>query len=193
MLEQLGLTEDAWKAVETRLRAYVGRRVDPGSVDDVVATILLRLVKHHDEMTGARTPSAWILRIAANTIADHHRKRAAEARALARSALEPQDEIERPDTDSASAGAEIARCLVPMIRGLPEPYGAALMLTDIDGLTQAEGARRLGLSVSGMKSRVQRGRTKLKEALLRCCAIELDRRGGVVDYQPKARSAHNGG
>jgi RNA polymerase sigma-70 factor (ECF subfamily) len=187
MAELSVLTDDTWKSVETRLRAYVGRRVDPGSVDDIVATILLRLVKHQDELTGARTPSAWILRVAANTIADHHRRRATEARALARSALEPQDEAESEQTAIASAKAEIAGCLVPMIRRLPETYCEALMLIDIKGLTQAEAAKRLGLSVSGLKSRVHRGRAKLKDALLRCCAIELDRRGGVVDYRPRSR------
>lgn len=182
MTAQPLLTEDAWKGVEARLRGYVARRVDPGSVDDVVASILLRLVKHQDELTGARTPSAWMLRVAANAIADHHRRRAAEARALARSALEPQDEI-ADERAARSATAEIAGCLVPMIRRLPAPYADALLLTDIDGLTQAEAARRLDLSVSGLKSRVQRARAKLKDALLRCCAIELDRRGGVIDYR----------
>jgi len=181
MADTSGLTNDAWQAVESRLRAYVGRRVDPGSVDDVVATILLRLVKHQDELTSARTPSAWMLRVAANAIADHHRRRAAEARALARSALEPQGEIEHDAV--ASASSEIASCLVPMIQDLPDPYRKALMLIDIDGLTQAEAANRLGLSISGMKSRVQRARAKLKDALLRCCAVELDQRGRVVDYE----------
>lgn len=188
MTDPMDLDDRSWTAVEARLRGYVGRRVDPGSVDDVVATIMLRLVKHRDELTGARTPSAWMLRVAANSIADYHRKRAAEARALARAALEPESTSDDERSETASASAEIAGCLVPMIQELPEPYREALMLIDIDGLAQTEAARRLGLSVSGMKSRVQRGRAKLKDALLRCCAIELDRRGGVVDYRPRRRS-----
>jgi len=183
MADNSGLTSDAWQAVESRLRVYVARRVDPGAIDDVVATILLRLVQHEGELIAARTPSAWMLRVAANTIADHHRRRAAEARALARSALEPQDEI-APEPDAiASATSEIASCLEPMIRDLPDPYREALTLIDIDGLSQADAANRVGLSLSGMKSRVQRGRAKLKDALLRCCTIELDQRGGLVDYE----------
>ena len=42
---------------------------------------------------------------------------------------------------------------------------------------------RLGLSLSGAKSRVQRARRMLREVLLKCCRVELDRRGGVVDYE----------
>jgi RNA polymerase sigma-70 factor (ECF subfamily) len=55
---------------------------------------------------------------------------------------------------------------------------------DVDGQTQLNAARDLGLSLSGMKSRVQRARRDLKDLLERCCAVDVDRRGGVSDYQP---------
>lgn len=45
----------------------------------------------------------------------------------------------------------------------------ALELTDLGGMTQGDAAARLGLSVSGMKSRVQRGRRMLREEIGRCC------------------------
>lgn len=191
MTEQASLDAPAWKAMETRLRTYVRRRVDPDAVDDVVATILLRLVRHKDELGAARTPTAWMLRVASNAIADYHRRRATEARALARAALEPQSEIasEREDVDSASA--DIAHCLVPMIKDLPALYAEALTLVDLEGVSQAEAARRLGLSASGMKSRVQRARAKLKDALLRCCTFELDRRGSIIDYAPRLIETRN--
>jgi len=46
-------------------------------------------------------------------------------------------------------------------------------------------ADRLDLSYSGAKSRVQRGRRLLREALVNCCHVELDRRGGIIDYVPR--------
>ena len=51
--------------------------------------------------------------------------------------------------------------------------------------TRAE--RAVGRLALGAKSRVQRGREKLKELLLRCCQVELDKRGSVMDYHPKRR------
>ena len=48
-------------------------------------------------------------------------------------------------------------------------------------------AERLGLSLSGAKSRVQRAREKLKQQLLECCHFELDRRGHIIDYQPRCQ------
>ena len=94
-------------------------------------------------------------------------------------------DVETGTDAEPDAAAALAACLTPLVRSLPEPYREALLLTDIGGLTQAEAARRLGISASGMKSRVQRGRAKLKAALLGCCEIELDRRGTVLDYRPR--------
>ena len=183
-------TRDSWTAFESRLRRYVRRRLDPASVDDAVGEILLRLAQNQDVLRAADNPLAWALRVAANAVADHHRRRASERRALSRVAAEPDLDPVSPEVgEGAGAGpaaAEIAQCLVPLIRELPEPYREALLRTEIDGLTQAEAAARAGVSVSGMKSRVQRGRARLKRELLRCCEIELDRRGGVMNYRRRS-------
>lgn len=181
--ETQNLGEDHWRDFQTSLHAYVSRRVEAGAVDDVVGDILLLLARHQDRLAVADEPAAWVFRVAANAIAGHHRRRAAEARALTRYAAE----IEQNSGASghASNAAEIAACLTPVIRNLPEPYAEALLLTDIAGVNQAEAAARLGLSTSGMKSRVQRGRSKLKQAILRCCAVALDCRGEVIGCEPR--------
>ena len=182
---QTGPQIDNWQDFQTSLRAYVGRRVEAGAVDDVVGDILLLLVRHRDRLAVADEPAAWVFRVAANAITDHHRRRAAEARALTQYAAEIEQNGGESD-DANNAAAEIAECLVPVICNLPQPYAEALRLTDIAGLNQTEAATRLGLSTSGMKSRVQRGRSKLKQAILRCCAVALDCRGGVIDCESRS-------
>jgi RNA polymerase sigma-70 factor (ECF subfamily) len=72
-----------------------------------------------------------------------------------------------------------------MIHSLPGPYREAILLTELEGLSQVELARRLNISVSGAKSRVQRGRQQLKEMLLDCCEFETDRRGRVYGCTPR--------
>lgn len=180
MAEPATLSDDAWAEFEARLQAYIRRRVAPSAADDIVGDVLLRLVQHRDKFEAADNPVAWMMRTASNVVADHYRKRAAEERALAQAATEPQEEAAE---ETSRAVDEIALCVVPFIEGLPEPYREALTLTDIRGLSQAEAAERLGLSVSGMKSRVQRGRAKLKDSLDRCCAFQLDQRGTIIDYK----------
>src|SRR5215207_93704 len=67
-----------------------------------------------------------------------------------------------------------------------EPFRrAAVMLIDLEGMPQKEAAARSGVSLSGMKSRVQRGRQVLEHLLRDCCRIELDAGGRITDYQPR--------
>ena len=186
MSTETQIGEEYWRDFQTSLHTYVSRRVEAGAVEDVVGDILLLLARHQDRLAIADEPIAWVFRVAANAIADHHRRRAAEARALTQYAAE----IEQHSGASghASHAAEIAACLTPVIRNLPQPYAEALLLTDIAGLNQSEAAARLGLSTSGMKSRVQRGRSKLKQAILRCCTIALDCHGEVIGCEPHRRT-----
>ncbi len=172
----------AWQQFEQQLRSYVGRHVENGAADDIVGDILLRLVRNREALEEANNPTAWVYRVAANAITDYRRKRAQEASAL--EAWTHDDATPETETETA----DLARCMLPLIRNLPGPYAEALLLTEIGGLSQTVAADRLGLSVSGMKSRVQRASAKLKAALLRCCEVEFDRRGDVLDYSRKTTS-----
>ena len=183
-------TELAWAEFETRLRGYVANRVEPVWVEDVVGDILLRLVEHQASLRQARNPLAWTYRVAANVIADHYRRRAAESRALQLAGKETEVSVPAPGLEDGEASRQgLAQCLVPFVLDLPPKYAEALILTELQGLSQADAAAPLGLSLSGMKSRVQRGRALLKQRLLRCCEFELDRRGRVMSVQARSRLA----
>ncbi len=68
---------------------------------------------------------------------------------------------------------------------LASPYRAAVTLVELEGLTAREAAEMAGISVSGMKSRVQRGRAQLREMFDRCCEIALDARGKITEFSPR--------
>ena len=72
-----------------------------------------------------------------------------------------------------------------MIQSLPDGYRQAVQMAEIEEQSQQEVADRLGLSLSGAKSRIQRGRAMLKDNLQRCCSFELDVRGRVTACDPK--------
>ncbi len=164
-----------------KLRSYVRGRVAPVAVDDVTGDILLRLVQHRHKLAGARNPSAWMYRVASNAVADYHRHRDVEKRYLDGYRDEPVAQTGNEPKD-LPAVRELAACLRPLLSGLPPLYAQALQMTEIDGTSQTAAARRLGVSVPAMKSRVQRGRAQLKAALLCCCEIELGERGGILEY-----------
>ena len=72
-----------------------------------------------------------------------------------------------------------------MVEQLTSLYRDAVRLVDLEGLPQQEAAARSGITVSGMKSRVQRGRQALKYLVHGCCQIDLDAGGRATDYQPR--------
>jgi RNA polymerase sigma-70 factor (ECF subfamily) len=74
---------------------------------------------------------------------------------------------------------------------LTEIYRITLTLSEIEGLPQQQVAERLGLSLSGAKSRIQRGREKLRQRLLDCCDIETGR-VGIIGYEPRVPKCDSG-
>lgn len=171
--------ERLWRDLEARLRRYVRRRVPkPGDADDVTQEVFARMHAGLGSLGDAGRAPAWLFRIAANAIADHYREQARRA-----SDAEEPDLPGDPEDPAAAARRELAACLDPLIARLPEPYREAVRLADLDELPQAEAAHRLGISLPAMKSRVQRGRQRLRELLTSCCRLEFDRRGQVIGYE----------
>jgi RNA polymerase sigma-70 factor, ECF subfamily len=68
---------------------------------------------------------------------------------------------------------------------LASPYREAITLVELEGLTAREAAEMAGISVSGMKSRVQRGREQLRALFDACCEIAIDARGKPTDFAPR--------
>jgi RNA polymerase sigma-70 factor (ECF subfamily) len=175
------------------LRAFIGRRVrNPADVDDLVQRVLLQLVRGLGSLRDRDRLHAWLYRTARNVIVDHYRssgvRRELASGASSDLAGASDDGVDLDGEDERTALRELADCTRPMLERLAPAYRQALMLTEIDGRSQTDVAREMGLSVSGMKSRVQRGRRQLRAALERCCRIELDRRGSVMTAEPRSQA-----
>lgn len=182
------VAEADWKAFTERLRRYVGQRVPASQADDVTSDVLLKLVTQKEKLAQADNPVAWIYRVAQNAIVDTYRRNATEQRVIAADAPGDAAAADEPPAAEEPAAA-LSECILPFIRTLPPRYAEALTLTEIEGLTQRAAAARLGISVSGMKSRVQRGREKLKLAVIGCCDVSANARGDILDFQPRDRES----
>lgn len=175
-------TEQMWREMLPQLRSFVRRRIaNPDRADDLVAEILLRIHQHVGSLDDGERLTNWVFRIARNAIIDEYR-RAGRSREQLTSTL--QDQPAQVDENEPGVLQELSACLRPMLAGLSEEQRMAVEMIDLDGLSQADAARRAGVSLSGMKSRVQRGRRRLGELLGQCCAMTLDGRGLPMDYQP---------
>ena len=179
-------SEQMWREVIAQLRAFVRRRIaDPERAEDLVGEILLRIHQHLESVDDRERLSHWVSRVARNAVIDEYRR---AARAREHLAPAPEDApVEQADDDADNASAvlgELARCIRPLLDGLSPEQRRAVQMIDLEGMPQAAAARREEVSLSGMKSRVQRGRRRLAELLGQCCTLTLDARGVPMDYAP---------
>lgn len=177
-----------WEPFVRGLGAFVARRVPERDAPDVAQEVLMRLHRSAGSLRTADRAEAWVYSIARRTIADYYRDRGRRGEV-------PAEEVEDLPADGASEPGfgrfegdhdvheEVLSWLRPMAEELPETYREALLLADFEGMAQKDVADRLGLSLSAAKSRVQRARVLLGERLERCCRVELDAGGRVVDFR----------
>lgn len=171
------------RGIAGQIRPFVERRVAPPDVDDVMQEILQRVHAGVDALDDDTRFAAWLHRVARNAIADHHRRTGRRASRHDAFAAEWRDEADE-EHDALASLSIFVRAFVDM---LPSPYRDALELTEIHGLTMREAADREAVTLSAMKSRVQRGRRLLRELFEACCEIALDARGRVIDFTPRPR------
>lgn len=173
----------AHRTLEAQLRPFVARRVSPADVDDVVQNVFLRLQRGIDGLRDDERFGPWVYQVARSAIADQRRSRARHPLADGEA---PEQATLAPDSaEDVDLACDLANYAAALVATLPSPYREALTLTEIEGQTQKAAAEMMGISLSGMKSRVQRGRQMLRKLLDECCEIALDVRGRVIACEPR--------
>lgn len=174
-------TPALWQDVATRLRPFVARQVPPPEVDDVLQDVFVRMQRGLSSIRDEERFTSWLFQVARSSVAEH-------VRAKARHPLARDEHVELPSLapdDDREASRSLSSCVSLFVAQLPSPYREAVTLVELEGLTAREAADMVGISISGMKSRVQRGRQQLREMFDQCCEIALDARGKVTDYAPR--------
>jgi RNA polymerase sigma-70 factor, ECF subfamily len=189
--------QEIWQHIHTGLRSFIAKRViNEAEAEDIAQEVWLKMQRGLNGLKDQNRLISWIYQIARHAIMDHYRAPgrrrempvglAADLEAYRSSASR-----QKASEDSGQLRTALAGCLGPMIERLSKEYRQAVVLVDLEGLTQQEAAAQLGLSLSGMKSRVQRGRRQLREILETCCMIDLDRRRGVADYEVRDQKCNS--
>lgn len=118
---------------------------------------------------------SWLYRIAANMAYMKLRSRRTKAREIAMDDVlpalddggihfEPMDDWS-PRVDEQTLNAELREVLDAAIAELPPDYRTALVLHDVEGLSNPDVAETLGISLPAVKSRVHRSRLYLRKRL----------------------------
>ncbi len=150
---------------------------DDAAADDVLQNVFLKMHTGLTALKDERKLQSWLYQVTRNAIVDYYRSQKPAA-------VDIPEWLTHAGPDSRDkVTQELSECLQPMIQLLPENYRDAIILSELKGLTQKEVAQAKGISLSGAKSRVRRGRALLKEMLTACCAPEFDHGGRLCGYE----------
>ncbi len=166
-------TTEIWNRYRDELSGYfLSHTGNRELAEDLVQDVFLKL--HHqlsqDKLKGKA--SHWLRRVARNTLIDYWKSKKQVSTV--------------PDFPDESGESEVLhtlaeQCVGEMLKTLPEKYAYALQRCEIDGIKQAQLADELGISLSGAKSLVQRGRIRLKDAIIACCHPQFNSRNEFVE------------
>jgi RNA polymerase sigma-70 factor (ECF subfamily) len=172
-------TEQIWETFHGQIRQFILTYIhDEDLAEDILQDVFIKIYRHIDTLKDEKKLQTWLYQIVRHTIYDQYRCQK-QVISLPTGFDLPE---EPPEEDVEQALLSYVRLLVDR---LPAPYREAITLTEYQGLTQKELAERLGISLPGAKSRVQRARKMLKSMLLDCCHFVLDRRGKIIEYHSR--------
>ena len=172
---------DLWGEFSIPLKEFILRRVqNEYDAEDVLQDVFYKIYENIESLQDKNKIQPWVYQITRNSIIDHYRTKRVTAELTDLPDMTLDKDFFEPDIPH-----EVADCLKVIIGHLPKKYREAIALTEFEKLTQRELAQKLGLSLPGAKSRVQRARAKLKELFLGCCHIEFDMLGNITDYKRK--------
>lgn len=160
--------EKIWHEYHVRLAAFIRSKVAEDAVDDLLQDVFLKMYVQIDSLKDDAKLESWLYQITRNTIIDYYRSK--------RPTEELPDWLEQPQPEEEdSIKKELSSCLKTMLKELPGKYRNATQLSAIERKTQRQVAEQEGISLSGAKSRVQRGRALLKNMLHDCCELEVNK------------------
>lgn len=174
--------ENIWYKFAAKLRHFIQSKVsDPATSEDILQDVFVKIQNGLDRLQDKSKLRSWIYLITRNAIIDHYRTR--------KEMVEITESLPAEAATVEGDVGELTTSFLQMIYSLPEPYREALVLTEFEGMTQKQLALKAEISLSGAKSRVQRAREMLRQMLHECCTFEFDRRGAVIDCEPRTNAS----
>ncbi len=159
--ELMGAQEGRMYAVALRMCA------NHEDAQDCLQEAMLRVYRAISGFKGQSSFSTWVYRITMNTCLDElrrsKRRKTSSLDEKLESGWSPSDDLDTPEHHALRS--EQRRALDRAIQELPEDMRSAIVLRDIQGCAYDEIAGILDTNVGTIKSRISRGRARLREIL----------------------------
>lgn len=153
---------------------------------DIYQEVILKIMNKSNQLKKAESLKSWLFTIARNQIIDFYRS---NRLTMDIDSIPP---FPVPVEEKATAYYELENCLSSFIAQLPEDYRQLIILSEIEGKSQKELSKSLNINYVTLRSKIQRGREKIKKMLFDACLVEKDTAGRFVDCTPKLNSSSCG-
>lgn len=177
-LQDLPCLMAAWHTHERELRGWLIKHVeDQSTAQDLLQDVFMKALRQGTGFCDIANARAWLYKVARNTVTDHMRRR--------REWVALPDDLPAAQDDAVPAVDSLASCLPRVLGELSDEDRDAITECDLNGMSQEDYARKLGLSLPGAKSRIQRARKRLRAQLTQSCQVKLDPSGQVCCFVPR--------
>ena len=177
--------KSVWNEYYDQLLNFILKRVtEKATAEDILQNVFIKILSNIETLNDSTKLKNWMFQITRNSINDHFRL-------LKITESISTDLPEEVDEADVGIMEEAGSWISPFIGGLPKKYQEALILSELDGMSQKDLATHLGISYAGAKSRVQRGRIMLKKELTDCCIFHTDKYGNILNVNRRTKECNN--
>ena len=182
--------DSAYRAHLANVRQFVFQFVqDIGLAEELAQDAFLKALNSWESFRGEAPERIWLLRIARNVCLDYLRSPRSRARGAVSLDASEGDRLEAAvhglagerkeqplPVEQVAVRDEMTECVQEFVLSLPETLRSALILHDMQGLTNPEIAQVLGCSLQAAKMRLHRARVALREMMEERCDLFHDER-----------------
>lgn len=173
-----------WDEISSSLLAFIRKRIsNKEDAEDILQNVYIKLHENIHTLRDEEKITSWIYQITRNTINECYRK--CYRIKTTDFSDEVKDEVALDCCEESNLNNEVSETIKRFILLLPEHYQEILRLYEFEGLSHKEIADRFNITVNTSKSKVRRGKERLRKLLDQCCIFEVDKYGNILDYSKK--------
>ncbi len=164
-------TKYVWDTYAQDIKRFIlSKTKDESIADDILQETFIKVHTKLQTLKDDDKLKSWLFSVARYTLMDYFKTKKIKVEL---------NDFEVADTSETHQHTE-KDCLRGILVNLPKKYREPIFLSDIMGLKQKEVAKRLNLSLSTVKSQIQRGRKQIAQGFMDCCGYEMNNDGYLV-------------
>lgn len=175
-MEVAGIYNEFHRSLLSYVRSKIRSKED---AEDILQNVFAKISANAGSLSGKEKVQSWLFTVTKNAVIDYYRvngrKRNVE--------LDDKFSEQLPEEETIDSTKGLDRCVETMINLLPDEYRSIVEDAELHGISQKDLARKYNMAYPSMRSRVQRGRERLKQLFYSCCYIKTDSHGNIMKAQ----------